>query len=318
MKKYKFFAFLIICVLIFFTLIGCGGGGGGSSGGGSSPAPAPTPTPTPADKGELITITMPDGSAVAVIAGVTEYPEGYSLSYTANDALDLRNSLVGSALWAGATVVSNSDVDVTRAMIENAVTDAKNNIAADGLFLFMFSGHGGSSEETGYLIPYDGITDASKRISENDLQSWLEAFPAGAKKYVLIDSCYSGLFIDKDLENYFGLKPKTIQFKDSNPYYSADKFIKSLVGVANTYAMTASRGNELSYETSTLQNGVFMYYVVQGLGEGATIGPADVGPTDGTITAEKLTVYVPPLVTSYIASQHPQSYDNYEENMRVK
>lgn len=318
MKKYRFYVFIIICFLFSTALIGCGGGGGGGGGGSSSPAPAPAPTPTPADKGALITITMADGSAVAVLAGPTEYPGGNSLNYTANDALDSRNSLVGSALWAGATVVTQDNVDVTKAMIQNAVTAAKNNIAADGLFLFMFSGHGTSSGDTGYILPYDGITDASKRISENELQGWLEEFPAGAKKYVLLDACYSGSFIDKDLKLMPDLKPKALKLDRFNPYYPAEKFVKSLVGVTNTYAMTASKGTELSYESDALQNGIFIYYVTQGLGLGATIGPADVNPTDGTITAEKLTVYVPPLVAAFKPGQNPQSYDNYAGDMRVK
>lgn len=320
MKKYKLYALFVICLIIIFSSLSCGGGGGGG-GSSSSPAPAPTPTPTPtpADKGAVITITMGNGSVVAVFAGVADYPESvYDLNYTANDAIDLRDSLVGSALWNGAVVSTQDNIQVTKAMIQNAVTAAKNSTANDGLFIFMYSGHGSHSGNTGYLMPYDSIDDATKRISEDELKSWIDEFPAGSKKYILLDCCYSGLFIDKSLELYLGLKQKTIPIKDSNNFYSADKFAKSLVGAQNTYAMTASSGTELSYESAALQNSIFIYYVIQGLGSGATIGPADIAPTDGTITAEKLTVYVPPLVTAFKPGQNPQSYDNYEDNMRVK
>jgi len=271
-----------------------------------------------ANKGALITITKPDGSAIAVLAGVTDYPGTVNdLNYTANDAIDLRDALNGSGFWAGAAISTQNNVNVTKAMIQDAVTTAKNNIAVDGLFVFMYSGHGTSSGSTGYLVPYDGVNDVSKRISEDELKTWLDAFNSNVKKYVLLDSCYSGSFIDKSLNIVSGLKAKVFITKDTNPYYSAEKFAKSLVSASNTCAMTASKGSELSWETSLFQNGVFMHYVTQGLGSGGTIGPADAN-SSSTITAEEMGAYTPALVTAYVASQNPQIYDNYPGEMRVK
>lgn len=321
MKYNKFLAFLIICILISFTVIGC-------SGGSSSPAPAPAPpAPTPiytpiqqadtSNKGVIITITKPGNTAIAVLVGVREYPGGNSLNYTVNDADVLRLSLIGSAFWAGSDVTFTQNNDqITKAMIQDAVASAKDNITDDGLFLFMYSGHGASDGDTGYIVPYDGVDDDAKMISEDELQAWLEEFPGTSKKYVLLDSCYSGSFIDKGLENHLGLRAKTIRLKNSNPFYSADKFAKSLVAVPNTYAMTASKGSELSYESGTLQDGVFIYFVCTGLGQGATIGPASTSGT--TITANNLAAYAPPLVTAYESTQHPQSYNNSGSDMQVK
>lgn len=335
-KKYKFYTFLAICALAIFTSLSCGGGGGLSSV--SAPAPvlapdrSPIPTPTqtasPPNKGVLITISMPDNSAYAVIACPTDYPgDNNDLRYTADDGIDLKNALIGSAFWNGANVNIQNDVHVTKAMIQEAINNVRAApIANDGLFIFFYSGHGTNSGTTAYVIPYDGISDVSKRISQDDLRAWLNEFSAAVKKYVLIDACNSGYFIDKKLKGSdpVYMKPKLVKVEGFDPNYKGENFAKSIVGSPNTYVMTASLGNQLSWEIGgAVQNGIFTYYLCQGLGAGAVIGHADADASN-TITAEELTAYVPPLVSAYVTAnipsydQNPQSYDNYADNMRIK
>lgn len=355
MKKVKFYAFLLICLFAITASLSCSGGGGGGGVSSTAPAaspvseagPAPAPAPAPVyapiqyadttNKGIIITIATPGNTAIAVLVGPREYPAGYSLNYTVNDADVVRLSLVGSAFWAGSTVTfTQSNVRVTKAMIVDAINNAKANLANNGLFVFFFSGHGTNSSGLGYIIPYDGISGlgafvAANAISENDLRAILDEFTAdvpGSIKYVLIDSCNSGLFIDKsmlppELPGYIRMTPKFIEVKGSDPNYDGEQFAKSVVGSADTYMMTASKGSEVSWESSGLQNGVFAYFLCKGLGQGATIGPAS---SDGgnTITAEDLTVYAPDLVNNYITTnkpgytQQPQSYDNVAGTLRVK
>lgn len=339
MKKYEFYVSLIICVLAIFTSVSCGGGGGGGSSSVSLPVPvsvaapdsAPTPTPaktaSPPNKGVLITISMPDNSAYAVIACPTDYPgDNNDLRYTADDGIDLKNVLIGSAFWNNANVNIQSDVHVTKSVIQEAVNNARAALADDGLFIFFYSGHGTNSGTTAYIIPYDGISDVSKRISQDDLRAWLNEFSAAVKKYVLIDACNSGYFIDKKLKgpDTVYMKPKLVKVEGFDPNYKGENFAKSIVGSPNTYVMTASRGNQLSWEIGgAIQNGIFSYYLCHGLGIGAAIGPADADASD-TIMAEELTVYAPPLVSAYVTAnvssddQNPQSYDNYPGNMRIK
>ncbi|MFH1453894.1 MAG: caspase family protein [Armatimonadota bacterium] len=270
-------------------------------------------------KGTIITIAKADSSAYAVLVGVRDYENGRTndLSFTVNDAVDLKDSLLNSTFWSGATVSIQNNIQVNKSMIETAVNNAKNNIANSGLFVFMFSGHGTNSNGLGYLIPYGGTGGAANCISENDLRSWLNNFNSSVKKYVLLDSCYSGYFIDKSLST--GLIPKTIAIDNNyNSFYSSEKFAKTLVGLSNCCAMTSSKGSEVSYEDIPLQNGVFGYYVAQALGTGATIGPADTN-SSGSITALEMGNYVSVYVSSYTSGvQNPQTYDNYSGELRVK
>lgn len=338
MKKYNFCVFWALSVLTIFSSINCGGGGVTVSAPAPAPVPSlssvqvPVPSPTqtasPPNKGVLITISMPDNSAYAVIACPTDYPGGNNdLRYTADDGIDLKNSLAGSAFWAGASVNIQNDAHITKAMIQEAVNNARLTVANNGLFIFFYSGHGTNSGTTGYMIPYDGISGTANRISQDDLRNWLDEFPASVKKYVLIDACNSGYFIDKKLKDanrMIYMKPKFVEIEGFDPNYKGENFAKSITGSPNTYVMTASRGNQLSWEIGAeIQNGIFTYYLCRGLGAGATIGPVD-ADANNAVTAEELTVYVPPPVSAYITAnnpgydQNPQSYDNYDGDMRVK
>lgn len=306
-----------MAVLILAFVASCGGGGGGGGGGSSSssssssdnPAPASTPTPEPSNKGVLVTIAMPDNSAYAVLAGPNDYPGGsYDLDYCGNDALDFRNSLVGSAFWNGANVTSQSDIQVTKAKIQDAITSARNNIASDGLFIFFFSGHGTHSGSIGYIVPYDGISDSSKMISETELQTWLGQFSANVKKAVYIDSCYSGDFIDQKFYKTNTGKIKFARVHGAGTVFYGD-FAKDLTIVSNLVCVTASKGSELAQESSSLQNGVFTYYIVQGLGSGATIGPAD-ADISGSITSGEVHTYTSPRASAFNSGQTAQIKDS--------
>lgn len=345
-KKYKKFSLFIFTLVILsaFVLIlsGCGGGGNGGGGGGGSsdnpPANSSTPDatppqtppdsvpPAPDNKGALITITMPDHSATAVLVGICDYPgEENDLRFTAKDALDFKNSLIGSPSWSGANVDIQNNIQVTKEKILAAVSAAKNNTADNGLFIFLYSGHGTNSGSTGYIIPYDGAYGYSWMISENELRNWLDSFPSSSKKYVLLDACYTGSFIDKSagLKSTL-LKNKFMKMNASSDNYTSEKFVKSLVGSSNTYVMTSSKESETSFESYDLQSSVFVYYVCEGLGSGSTNGPADAN-SNNIITAAELSSYVPSRVNNYVVNssyyyytQQPQSYNNCDSDIIIK
>lgn len=346
-KRFPIAIFLILVLLLLapFVLTSCGGGGGGTGGGGgnggstpdnsppvstnpstSNDEPNPSQTPEPANKGALIVISMPDRSAYAVIAGPCDYPgEENDLTYTAGDALDFKDTLLNSGSWNGAQVIVQNNVHVTKSMIQQAVANGKNNLADGGLFVFFYSGHGTNTGGNGYIIPYDGGISSSNMISQYELRSWINDLPMAAKKYVLIDSCFSGLFIGKSVysPNTY-MKAKYMPVNGSGSAYKSEDFSKSLVGLPNTYVMTSSKGSELSWESGYLQNGVFVYYLCEGLSSGSAIGPAD-SNSNGTITAEELSQYVPGRTNNYVVNgtywqytQQPQTYDNVSGDLPVK
>ena len=345
-KLSLFLIYLMLLASFIFILPGCGGGGGGASSSGDSgesggannpPAensatpdstPTQTPsasqTPEPGNKGALIMITMPDHSATAVIAGVCDYPgEDNDLRYIAKDALDFKNALTGSSFWNGANIDIQNDIHVTKSKIFDAVAAARENTADDGLFIFFYSGHGTNVGSTGYIIPYDGAESYSNMISEYDLRDWLESFPALSKKYVALDACYSGNFIEKSILKSDLLKAKFMKVKGSDETYNSEKMVRSLVDSSNTYVFTSSKGSEVSWESYAMQNSVFVHYLCEGLGAGFTMGPADFN-RNNAITAEEINLYVPIRVNNYVINssgyytQQPQSYDDCPGELRIK
>ena len=268
-------------------------------------------------------IKKTDNTAWAVITGINNY-QGAILRYCGADAIVLKNSLIGSDFWSNAEIVKQYNVSVTKSMIQNAITEAKNNVKPCGTFVFFYSGHGSSDNTIGYIIPQDGISngyaDLSKCISETELQTWLGQFDSSVKKVCLLDSCFSGEFIDKFALKYNNQDqsvPKFVAPKGSTSGSNPD-FGKSLSVIENMVTISASGRYEYSYENSVLKNGYFTYFLIEGLGNSGTIyGPADFN-TSKSITAEESYSYLSPKVTNYKSNQHPKINDNYVGEITIK
>lgn len=317
------FGFIIIFLLLILTSCTGGSNTGTREGSSSSQenstkpaAPAETPTPEPGNNGVLITMAMPDNSAIAVLAGPTDYPGGsYDLDYPANDAIDLKDSLVNSNLWNGANIFFENDIHVTKEKIHTAIINAKNNINNNGLFIFLYSGHGSNLGKTGYLVPYDGINSSSERISQTELKAWLLEFPVSVKKVVFIDSCYSGLFIGQKAFKTPAGKIKFAALPGSDPSFEGD-FVENLTGVSNLVCISASAGGELAQESSILQNGVFTYYIVEGLSYGEAIGPADFNNSND-ISIEEVHSYTAPRASAFNPGQNAKIGDSNNARTQI-
>ena len=75
--------------------------------------------------------------------------------------------------------------------------------------------------------------------------------------------------------------------------------------------MTAVTGDKSAWDDSTLGNGVFTYYFVEGL-EGA----ADAN-SNYDVTVMEAFSYAEPLVTTYEPDQHPQAFNNYPNELSL-
>lgn len=283
----------------------------------STPTPTPTSTPTPTP-----TPSPPAGHTriYAVLVGIADYPGiEADLNWTVKDVNDFESALKDCSLWEGATIVKLTDYRATKANIRSALMTAAGYIMQNELVVFLYSGHGTHDEsDTGYLVCYDGVEDgyavADGCISSDELESWLSDIPFTVSKFVVIDSCFSGLMIDRKIRDIG--KIKYIPMKNSKPEFKGN-FNKSLSSLSNLVCITASAGDEVSYESSFLQNGVLVHYVVKGLGLSSIIGPADENNND-LISAEETYIYAAPKVTSYISDQHPQIYDSFFGELTVK
>lgn len=272
-------------------------------------------TVPPDDPGE-----PPAGSidVYAVLVGIEDYPgSSYDLSYCVDDANDLKQALQNSASWSNSKIVTLTNSNAPKAKIQSEVQEAKTALKNDGLFVFLYSGHGTNDGNTGYIVPYDGINDSSKLLSEDELETILSSFSSTVKKLVLIDSCNSGHFIDQRMYKTGTGKIKFAAIHGANPVFYGEGLDKSLNSIPNTICLTACAGSETAQESSSLQNGIFTYYIVEGFGNASTIGPADTN-NSRSISAEEVYNYTAPRASNYNPGQNAKIKDNYSGDLLIK
>jgi uncharacterized caspase-like protein len=139
------------------------------------------------------------GTKYAVIVGINDYINSSvnDLSYCVADA-DSMQEMLEDAGWTVTLLTAESNESTnqyaTKAAIEAALAAVPSDTAT---FLFYYSGHGSiDSSDDAYIVPsdFDGSTYASM-ISATEFSGWLDAATA-TNKLVILDSCYSGGFVD--------------------------------------------------------------------------------------------------------------------------
>lgn len=236
----------------------------------------------------------------AVIAAVADYPPGSAVSdlqYTDDDARDVYDALVARPNWSEDHITMLVDDDATKAAIQNAIVNMGASGDSDDAFFFFFSGHGSTvvdqsppDEADGYdevLCPYDfDAGDPTTALTDDELGDWLGDLPGGPV-LVAIDSCFSGGMI----------RQGSVVHEKSVPGpgmpEEGDGFTRDLYGSIDGVVLTACQAEEASFEDPLLENGVFTYYLVEGL-----YGPADAND-DGDITMEEAFDYLYWRVTGY-------------------
>jgi len=217
-------------------------------------------------------------NAYAIIVAIEDYPDPYSdLYYTIDDANSIYSRLHNNYGFDDTPIGIQYielllDSDATKSDIEGAFSQVEHYINPQDIFFFYFSGHGHPSSIPGlsYLFPYD-----LDRIYSTDLDAYLDSVNC-SEQYIIIDSCGSGGLIDD-------------------------------AQAPNRYFMTACERNEISWEASALQHGVFTYYFLHSF----TQAPDSNG--DGVISMEEQFSYTYPRTVSYSTNlgeaHHPQEYD---------
>jgi uncharacterized caspase-like protein len=283
----------------------------------------------------------------AVICGVANYKMINDLNYTDDDARDFAAALEQYAVWQGPNQI---EVLIDSAASKNGIRDAilrmgsKAQPADHNVFLFFFSGHGmqvvdSSGDES------DGIDEAicawdtqikgrtvSNVITDDEIGAWLAALPSDGEVVAIFDTCFSGGMADEAK----GLTVKSVRNPNLPPQAkvrrhfgnglarrlaargaeAADSGAKD-VGGTNAVVLMACEEGGLSYETSSLQNGIFSYYLVEGLGGPATGAPAD-DEGDGVLSAEEEFAYASLWTLQYVSvTQVPVLYDGEPDRETV-
>ena len=261
----------------------------------------------------------------AVIVGIENYKSITNLSYTVDDADDMRDVLVFYGNWDMGNIQLLTDGNASKSNIQSAIT---NNMArsadADDVCLFFFSGHGSRiPDEDGdegkkdrydeVICPYDTTAEIGNVISDDELGDWLSACPG--KVVVILDTCMSGGFL-KGVEGKIKTVPNPRVPKDAiaKKHFGEDlverlkqRPISRDLSQAGYVVLMACGERDYAYEYEALENGVFTYYVAEALS-----GPADVN-SNNEVSAEESFDYADPLVFKYYrpAHQRPELWDGY-------
>jgi hypothetical protein len=273
----------------------------------------------------------------AVVCGIADYPgTANDLNYTDDDANDMVYALSQHTEWQGAGQIQRLiNGDANRGRIQLEIQSVLGKAAAGDVFLFFFSGHGtqvrdtSGEERDGYdeaICQYDFGTAGP--IKDDDLATWLAPLADnGVRVVVILDTCFSGgmakgvqvkclrmpgVRADVKAKRSFGfhVAQRLAQRKPPGgkpPGGGGGGLPSQDIGGANSVVLMACQEGGLSYETSALENGVFSYFVIQGLGT-PTSAPAD-SDRDGTVSAEEAFAYAAPRTSSYVRVQKPRLYD---------
>lgn len=235
----------------------------------------------------------------AVVVGVNRYAKVRPLRYAVNDARIFYNHLVEFSQIPRENVTLLLDQDATLTRVRSTLgTHLKNMAGKDDMVIIFFAGHGATEKDVmspdgdgleKYLLPYDA--------DPKDL--YATALPMGeiskifsriqAERLVFIaDSCYSGASGGRTID-VSGIRA-TI----------SEAFLDRVAGGKGRVIITASGANEVSAEYDNLKQGVFTYYMVEGLK-----GKAD-KDKDGAVTVDEAYQYVSETVPRATnQEQHP-------------
>jgi WD40 repeat protein len=259
--------------------------------------------------------------------GVSKYKDpSFNLMYAHKDALDLANILEGLKGRGFDNIYTKVLVNeqVTPEAIRNAKEILKNS-KPDDTFILYIAGHGvhdKDAESTFYYLTYNTKLNDLKGTAADfeTIEDLLRGIPPRNKLF-LMDACESG---ELDLNEIpaggqtiansgsasrgfknTGSKPK---IKGSTPITSKsfinqrDRYIyNDLVRRSGAIVFSSSKGGEVSYERSDIENGLFTEYIMKALSS----NEAD-NNTDGIVSTDELRDYVNTQVARASGDlQHP-------------
>lgn len=248
-----------------------------------------------------------------LFVGISDYmdPNIPDLNVSDIDALEFGARLVQDFpdSWTGGRMVMLTNAAATKSAIRNALDGLLRQAGADDTVLFYYSGHGtygpgaGSGAEWDgwdeYIVPTNASFDSTANlISDDELTAWLAPF--GGRKIVILDSCFSGGFVPGEGGGP-ALAIKGFQMGGAAAKAVAPPRIRGRfqdIADGSTVVMTASREDQLSFESGYLGHSVFTWYLYEGLE-----GPADTND-NGDFSAREVFDYASPHTTA-VSPQDP-------------
>ena len=260
----------------------------------------------------------------ALFIGISNYKKVNSLINPHKDAKDVQSAIMNPSkyhLWNMDAVKYNkilTNYEATKVNIIKAIEDLSEKVNEDEEFdktVFIFySGHGTNDGDKTYICPADvTVSDLSTAISDTELLELLKTMPSYVKKIIVMDSCHSGGFIGKAPSSSLA---KSIYVPGMVTNFKGDGF-KQIASIPNLIFGSASRSDQLSWDSYDLKNGYFAYYFLEAIGRNPEIlGKAvNAAPSNKNINIEKALWYAQISAAKATASksirQDAQIFNNY-------
>jgi hypothetical protein len=205
----------------------------------------------------------------ALVIGIGRFqdPQINQLQFPAKDARDLAAVLTDPRYgrFDPRNVTLLTDEKATRKNILNALQELFLRAQEDDLVFLYVSSHGSPHREesglggVGYIVTYDtAVKSIWVDALEYDDFSRKVSLLKARRKAIFLDTCYSG-----QVSRANGEKGLLVEAAGLDPG-TARLFLSG----EGTYVVTSSRATEKSFESESLHNGYFTYYLMAALKQG--------------------------------------------------
>ncbi|MCX5796189.1 MAG: caspase family protein [Elusimicrobia bacterium] len=216
--------------------------------------------------------------SAALIVGIEKYSSMPDAQFAERDAAAVREHLAALGVPArNIRLLSGSQA--TRASLTKELESWLPQVAGEGSTVFFYySGHGAPDLKTGqaYLVPWDGDAAYLKDTALPIAEVYKDLNALKAKNIVVaLDSCFSGR------------GARSLLPRGARPLVT--KLDTAAGAVGKLLVLTASADDQIAGGDQAQGHGIFTYYLLKGLSDGAA------GP-DGAVTLKSIYDYLVPKV----------------------
>ena len=251
----------------------------------------------------------------ALCVGVGDYISGNDndLNAPPYDVDRIRQILQQCKFGSSNTTFSNisylKDWQATKSNILQSITSTFASADNNDISYFYFSGHGSRLGDTSYICPADMTSFVDSVISVNELENALSSIPG--TKVIFLDSCYSGGFIGKSMDETTTPKEELESFNNEVINVFSQAQPKALLTTNQYKVLTSCHYYQECWEILPEEDdpfGVFTMALCEGCGYSGNY-PAD-NNMDTMVTLQEAYLYVRDWVFSYGIDQDVQVYPN--------
>lgn len=261
------------------------------------------------------TVTQNEVVYRALLVGVGDYIQGSDNDLLAPpyDVDKIRQILnqckFGSLNTEFSTITSLKDWQATKSNILQSISSTFSGADSNDISYFYFSGHGSRFGNTSYIGPADITSFVDSFISVDELETALSAIPG--IKVVFLDTCNSGGFIGKAIDNTAVSKEKLESFNDDVINVFSQAQPKGLLTTNQYKVLTSCHYYQLCWEIYPETGdpfGVFTMALYSGFNYSDNY-PADTN-LDTKVSLQEAYIYVRNWVFSFGIIQDVQIYPN--------